>query len=224
MKNSEQAISVVGLGAGGHAKVVIEILRADSRFKLAGMLDRNFEKMQDGLMGVPVLGDDSLLPEMLKRGVEGFFIGVGGAGDNSPRRRLYELALAEGLRPVCAIHRQAIISASAQLGEGLTVMAGVIVNACAHIGANVIINSGAIIEHDCVVGDHVHIATGARLAGTVYVDEGAHVGVGASVRENVRVGRNSVVGAGTVVVEDVPDNLVVIGNPARALRKISKSL
>jgi len=120
------------------------------------------------------------------------------------------------------VHPSAVISKSASLGEGVTVMAGVLINANSQIGNNVIINTGAIVEHDCIVGDHIHVATGARLAGTVTVGTGSHIGAGAIVLEGRSIGSNSIVGAGAVVVRDVPDEVVVMGVPARIYKRTSE--
>jgi len=212
-------IGVIGIGAGGHARVVIEILRLMGGYDLAGLLDPRPELQGAQVLGVPVLGDDSLLPGLYVQGVHHAFIGLGGTGDTRPRRRLYELARGLGFEIVAAIHPQAVLSPSAQIGRGPTVMAGAVINAAARLGENVIVNSGAIVEHDCVIGDHVHIASGARLASTVHVGDGAHIGLGACVRQCVRIGAGAIVGAGAVVVKDVPDNAVVVGVPARVLRK-----
>lgn len=209
---------LIGLGAGGHAKVIIEILGADSRYELYGLLDARPELKGRKVLGVPVLGDDSLLPE-IRRDVSHFFVGLGGTGDNGPRRRLFELARGLGFEPVKAIHPSAAISPSAIIGEGAVIAAGAIVNADARLGANVIVNSGAIVEHDCVVGDHVHIATGAKLASTVTVGTGAHIGAGATVLQCITIGENALVGIGSVVVRDVPPGATVMGNPARLVPK-----
>ena len=211
---------VVGLGAGGHAKVVVEILKLMGVHELAGLLDSNRGLWGTEVQGVPVLGDDGLLPGLHSQDVSHCFIGVGGVGGTGPRKRLYEMAGQTGFQMVDAIHPSAVVSPSAVLGHGLTVMAGAVINAGAQLGDNVIVNTGAIVEHDCVIGDHVHVATGARLASTVQVAEGAHIGLGASVRQCVHIGRSSVVGAGAVVVEDVPDNVVVVGVPARILKRV----
>ena len=212
-------ISVIGIGAGGHARVVIEILRLMGGYDLAGLLDSRPELQGAQVLGVPVLGDDSLLPGLYAQGVRHAFIGLGGTGDTRPRRRLYELARGLGFEIVAAIHPQAVLSPSAQIGRGPTVMAGAVINAAARLGENVIVNSGAIVEHDCVIGNHVHIASGARLASTVHVGDSAHIGLGACVRQCVRIGAGAIVGAGAVVVKDVPDDAVVVGVPARVLRK-----
>ena len=213
---------VIGLGAGGHAKVVIEILRLIGGYELAGLLDPKQELWGTEVLGVPVLGDDSLLPELYNQGVHHAFIGLGTTGDTQPRRQLYEKARRQGFQIVHAIHPQAVIAPSVEIGHGPTIMAGAVINAAARLGDNVIVNTGAIVEHDCVIGDHVHIATGARLASGVHVGEGTHIGLGASIRQCIHIGRNAIVGAGAVVVDDVPDSVVVIGVPARILKRVEE--
>lgn len=211
---------VVGLGAGGHAKVVLEILQLMGGYKFVGLLDPKQELWNTEVLGTPVLGNDDLLPELYKDDVRHAFIGLGTVGDTRLRRQLYEKARVQGFQVVQAIHPQAILSPSVEIGHGPTIMAGAVINANARLGDNVIVNTGAIIGHDCIIGDHVHIATGARLASTVQVGEGAHIGLGASILQCVRIGGNVVVGAGAVVVNDVPDDVVVVGVPARILRKV----
>lgn len=208
-------IPVVGFGAGGHAKVVIEVLRSMKEYEIAGLLETRKELWGTRVLGVEVLGDDSLILELKQRGIDHAFIGVGTVGDAEPRRQLYEKVLAAGFKVVAAIHAEAVVSSSAKIGAGPTIMAGAIINANAVIGNNVIVNTGAIVEHDCVIGDHVHIATGARLAGGVNVGSGSHIGIGAVVRQEIRIGAGAIVGAGAVVVRDVPEATTVIGVPAQ---------
>jgi sugar O-acyltransferase (sialic acid O-acetyltransferase NeuD family) len=204
---------VVGLGAGGHARVVIEILLAAGGTEVVGLLDP--VSPSPDVRGVPVLGGDDLLTEL---DVDGAFVGVGSVGDASLRRRLYELIVASGVPPVDAVHPSAVVSPSVQSGRGLTLMALAVVSADARIGHNVVVNTSATIEHDCVLADHVYVASGAQLGAGVRVGEGAHVGLGASVNQGLRVGERAIVGSGAVVVRDVPDDVVVAGVPARLLR------
>jgi UDP-perosamine 4-acetyltransferase len=155
---------------------------------------------------------------MKRRGAEYFVVGVGNVGDASIRRRLYQMGAESGLEPLTVVHPTACRSAWARIGRGVQLLPVCVVNAGAEVGENAIINSGAIVEHDCVIGPHAHIATGARLASAVRVGDGSFVGIGASVRPGIQIGRRVVVGAGAVVVDDVPDDLVVVGVPAKVLR------
>jgi len=210
---------LVGLGAAGHAKVIIEILQLRDEYDLIGLLDPDPALIGGRFCGIKVLGDDGLLVDLYQQGVSNAFIGVGSVGDPTIRKGLFRKLKDLGFELVSAIHPKAIVSSSARLGEGPIVMANAVVNAAAAIGDNVIINTGAIVEHDCIVGNHAHIATGARLAGGVVIGEEAHIGVGASVKQGVRVGRSSIVGAGAVVIDDVPDRVTMVGVPAKVLTK-----
>lgn len=218
---SAQAACVI-LGGGGHARVLIDCLQLSGAAQIYGVLDPERERWGQTLQGVPILGGDDLLVEMAERGVEYFAIGLGGSGDNRPRRRLFDLASSFGLRPVSVYHPTAIISPHAVIDAGCQLLPGSIVNAGAQLGVNVIVNSGAIVEHDCVIEAHVHIATGAKLASTVRVADGAHIGAGATVRQCVTIGAGAIVGAGAVVVNDVPPGVVVVGVPARTLREVAR--
>jgi UDP-perosamine 4-acetyltransferase len=213
-----RSLQVVGLGAGGHARVVLEIVSAMADVEVVGLLDPSPTLQGAFVFGVPVLGDDRLLPSLRERGVSAVFIGVGSVRDTAIRKRLYECAIAHQLGVVDAIHATAIVSRSATTGHGITLLARSILNAGARIGDNVLVNTGAIVEHDVIVGDHVHVASGACLGGAVRVGDGAHIGLGAVVRQGVEIGAGSVVGAGAVVVADVPPGVTVAGVPARVLR------
>jgi sugar O-acyltransferase (sialic acid O-acetyltransferase NeuD family) len=213
------AVSVIGLGAGGHAKVMIEILRAAGGFHIVGLLDSNLKAKGEAVLGVTILGDDSVLPDFVMNGVAHFFLGVGSVGDSTIRRRIYEMAVAQGMQAVRAIHPWSVVSSSAEFGAGITVMAGAIINACSIIGVNVIVNTGAIIEHDCIIGDHSHVATGARLAGAVRVGRMSHIGAGATVRQGIEIGENAVIGAGAVVVKNVTSGSIVAGVPATPISR-----
>jgi UDP-perosamine 4-acetyltransferase len=210
-------MDVVGLGAGGHAKGVIEILRALPDFCIVGLLDVQPRLHHTDVLGVRVLGGDEWLARLHDQGVRHAFVGVGTAISTHPRAKIYDRLVRHDFEVISAIHPSAVVSPSARLGQGTTLMAGSVVNASAWIGDNVIVNTGAIVEHDCRLGDHVHLATGARLAGGVQLGVGALVGVGACVRPGISIGSRAVVGAGAVVVQDVPDDVVVAGVPARIL-------
>ena len=213
---------VVGIGAGGHVKIVIEILRAAAQFQIHGLTDTNTELHGDTVLGIRVLGGDGLLPKLKdEEGVTHFFVALGGVGNDGMRKRsreLFDSARAIGLVPVTAIHPSAVVSPTAKVDEGTVVAAGAVINSGARVGKNVIINTGAIVEHDCVVADHVHVASGAKLGGAVKVDEGAHIGAGATVIQCINVGKDSVIGAGSAVINDVPPEVTVVGCPAKQIK------
>lgn len=205
---------VVVFGAGGHARVVLEIIKMRGEYDVVGLLDRGLANSTK-LDGVPVIGTDEILPKLRAQGVAHYIIAVGSVGQSSPRRRLFELAAAQQMEAINAVHLHSVVSPLAKLGRGLAVMAGAVINAGATVGDNVIINTGAIVEHDCVVGDHAHISTGARLCGGVKVGEETHVGAGAIVRQGLVIGADAVVAAGAVVIKNVPKGVTVVGVPAR---------
>ena len=207
-------------GAGGHARVLIDCLQCRQPSIALVLLDPRSTLWKTDLLGVPILGSDERLPELIRQGVRLFAVAVGSMGDCRRRQQLYKTALAHDLEPLTIVHPSAVCSRWTNLGAGTQVLPAAVLNAGASTGVNVIVNSGAIVEHDCILGDHAHVATGARLAGGVRVGEGAHIGAGAIVKEGMVIGEGAIVGAGAVVVKAVPARTVVAGVPARKLRLV----
>jgi len=208
-------VRCVILGGGGHAHMIIDCLLTAGSVRICGILDRDKSRWGQSIFGIPILGSDEILGTAAARKMDHFVVGLGGPGDNRPRQKLFEAALACGLKPLTVIHPSVICSERAKVGSGSQLLPASVVNAGAELGANVIINTGGIVEHDCVIGDHVHVATGARLCGSVRIAAGAHVGAGATVRQGICIGEEAVVGAGAVVVKDVPPRTLVVGVPAK---------
>jgi len=208
----------VVIGAGGHAKVVIDTLIAQGRFVPVAATDPSVKKAR--VLGVPVVGGDEMLPGLKRRGVKFFIVGIGGVPDCRPRALVFESTLRAGWLPVPAVvHPSAVIAAGVVLGPGTLVAAQAVIQPDAAVGANVIVNTAAVVEHDCVVGDHVHVAPGARVSGGVRIGAAAFIGAGAVVREGVSIGARAVIGAGAVVLEDVAAGRTAVGVPARILRR-----
>jgi UDP-perosamine 4-acetyltransferase len=214
------ASRIVGLGAGGHAKILIELLASEGRYALVGLTEFDRTRWGGTLMGYPILGGDGELPRLRSEGVDAAFIGVGAVSSAGTRvrERLFREAAALGFELPSLVHDRAIVSPSARLAPGSVVMGGAVVNAAADVGVNVTIYSGALVEHDCVIGAHAHVSPGAQLAGAVRLGEGAFVGIGASIIQGIRVGAWATIGAGAAVISDVPDGAVAVGIPARILK------
>lgn len=200
----------VVLGAGGHAKVVIELLRDGGVYRPTACVAANATIRS--VQGVPVVGDDSCLPELLQQGMDYAIVAV---GDNRLRAVLIDMVRHLGFRLANAISRSAVVSQSVRLGEGLAVMAGAHLGTNVHVEDGVIVNSNASVDHDGVLRACCHIGPGATLAGGVRVGHQAFIATGASVIPDRRIGDRTVVGAGAVVVRDVPADLVVWGVPAK---------
>jgi UDP-perosamine 4-acetyltransferase len=186
-------------------------------FEVVGLLDPDRNRHGTALAGSVILGDDALLPELRRSGVEGCFIGLGSVGSLAGRERLFELAIAAGVSPVTLIHPSAVVARSAVLGQGCAVMAGAILNPAVRLGVNVCVNTGAVVEHDCNIADHAFIGPGAVLAGGVAIGRAAFIGLRAAVIQGVSIGAKSIVGGGAMVIRDVPTQVTVVGVPARVI-------
>jgi sugar O-acyltransferase (sialic acid O-acetyltransferase NeuD family) len=196
------------VGAGGHAKVVIDALLltgvSGDRIRLTdGNVQRAGARVLDWTVTVPAVRDDM-------RGAC-FHVAIGHAG---VRASLHAQLLALGGRPVTIVHPRATVSAHAALGQGVFVAAHAIVAPSARIGDGVIVNHGAVVDHDCEVGRFSHIAPVATLGGGVRTGEGVLVGAGARLLPLVHAGDHAVIGAGAVVLENVPAAQTYVGVPA----------
>ena len=198
-------------GAGGHGKVVADILLGAMNFEVRGFVDDLIPPGPRKILGLDVLGDVHWLFSGENSGPVALALGI---GDNFQRRTLAEKCLGLGATLVIAIHPRAAMAPSATIAEGSVVMAGVVVNPDARVGRGAILNSGAIVEHDCVIGDFAHLSPGVALGGGVKIGELTHIGIGASILPGISIGAGCTVGAGSVVLRDIPDHAVAYGVPA----------
>jgi len=209
-----RARRLVIVGAGGHAKVVVDILLAQDGWDIVGLTDADPSPRK--IYGLPVLGrDEDVLPNLRRQGVEAAFVAL---GDNVLRLRIAARLRALGFDLPNAISPRAFVSPNATLGVGIAVMPQAAINAAATIGDFAIINTAASIDHDCVVGEGAHIGPGAVLAGWVRVGARVFVGVGAAAVPGVEIGADAVIGAGAAVIRRVPAGATSIGVPARIRR------
>ncbi len=203
---------LVVVGAGGHARVVIDAIEKQGSYRVAGVLDDAPGNAGRTVMGYAVLGGREVAgtAAVPARAV----VAIG-----SPAGRSAWLAhlAALGYELPVVVHPHAQVGRDVELGAGTVLLAGAIVNSGARLGQGVIVNTSASVDHDCRLGDVVHIAPGARLAGNVSVGERSHVGIGACVIQGVQIGADAVIGAGAAVVGPIPAGATAVGVPARVL-------
>jgi sugar O-acyltransferase (sialic acid O-acetyltransferase NeuD family) len=198
------------IGAGGHAKVVIDTARASGLFDVVGVLDDDPTREGSEILNVPVLGPGTR--ELLSsRGVDLAIVAV---GSNAARVEIVN-QLEGTVSWATIVHPHAYVAPGVRLGEGAVVFAGAVIQPDVSIGRHSIVNTSSSVDHDCVVGDFAHIAPGARLAGGVRVGMSSLVGIGSCVIPGRKVGRSVTIGARAVVIHDVPDHCTAVGVPAR---------
>ncbi|MFM6131671.1 MAG: acetyltransferase [Sphaerospermopsis kisseleviana] len=204
-------------GAGGHAKVVAEILRLNGH-EIVGFLDTvDASRKGATFYGSTVLGGSEVLPELLGKGIRDFIVAF---GNNEARVRTAGELVQLGFRLATAIHPSAVCAADASIGEGSVIAPGAVIGPSTKVGQNAIVNTQASLDHDCTVMDGAHIGPGAVITGCVEIGRCAWVGAGAVVSDHKRIGKDSIVGAGAVVLQDVGEEVIVVGVPARLLRKV----
>lgn len=210
---------VVILGAGDHGRVVLDILESEKRdYTVEGFIDimNNKDLWGTKISGKTVFGGPEKLDELFKGGVR--YVAIA-KGDNASRRKYFEDVEKRGFTITSVVHPMTAVSKNAYVGKGASISAGAVVSSGARLGRGVIINTGATVDHDCQIDDFVNICPGVHIAGHVTVGENTFIGIGATIAASeggpLKIGKNAVVAAGAVVLKDVPDGVMVKGNPAR---------
>ncbi|MBB6625563.1 acetyltransferase [Clostridium gasigenes] len=206
---------IVLVGGGGHCSSVLDSILKMGEFNPVCITD--YVDIGKEILGVKVIGDDSMLDELYNSGILYAFITVGSVGNPMIRIKIQENLKRIGFKIPSIIDSDALISSNAIIEDGVFVGKGAIVNVSAVIKKNAIINTGAIVEHDCIIGEFVHVAPGSTVSGGVTIGDNSHIGAGAVVIEGIKVGDNCLIGAGSVIIRDVESNSKICGNPGRKI-------
>ncbi|MCW8822329.1 MAG: acetyltransferase [Sulfurovum sp.] len=203
------------LGSSLYAEEIADYIISSGTHHLSGFIEgQDQEKCSRELLERPILWIDDIseLDENCR--------GICAVG--SPKRKKFiEQAQSKGLKFTTFAHPGAFISSSATLGTGSIVGAGSIIAVKTSIGAHTIINRGCLIGHHVTIGDYVTISPGANIAGKTVIGDGSYIAMGAIILDGITIGKNVVVGAGAVVTKDVPDNVQVVGLPARIVKEFT---
>lgn len=210
--------NILIVGSSGHAKVVIDAVENEGKYRISGLLDR-FRPVGDTTIGYTVLGGEEDVPRLaLKFNICGIIVAI---GDNNVRR-VVSCAI-ESANPnipfVTVVHPHAKFARDVSLGGGTVVFAGAIVNTGCRVGRSCILNTNCSLDHDSSMGDYSSLGPGAVTGGNVKLGIGTAVGMGACVLQKVEIGNETVIGAGSVVRRSLGDRLVAYGVPARAIRE-----
>lgn len=204
---------VIVVGSGGHAKVIIDILHEMNVFQIIGITSNSITKGET-FFGYPVLGDDECLKEFSPNEYQ-IAIGLGGYRDNNLRDSVYSKTKKLGFNFVNAIHPSAVISKTVNIGEAVVIFPGVTLNTEVSIGNNSIVATGSTIDHETIIGNNVLVSAGVTVGAYTEIMDNALLALGSKIISGVKIGKKAIVAAGAVVVNDVSENDIVFGIPAK---------
>lgn len=209
---------IVILGTGGNCIDILDTLldinavHGGLAYECIGFLDDKPELQNQSFHGVKVLGP-------LKKANElnhcSFVFGIGSALNFWKRRDILAKTGIDDERFETIIHPTASVSRMAVVGRGTIVFQNVTITSNVTIGSHVYVLPNSLVSHDDVIGDFTCIAGGVSISGGVHVGQGCYLGTNSVVRDGITIGDHCLIGMGSVVLKDVPENSVVIGNPAR---------
>lgn len=208
---------IVLIGAGGHAKTIVDTLERNGNYKLIGFIEREYDK-DFSYRGYSIIGIDADLEAIYRNGVQNAVVSIGYLGESSVRERLYIGLKKIGYKFPVIIDGSACVATDVRIGEGTYIGRNAVINANAHVGKMCIINTAAIVEHDCCIGDFSHISVGTVLCGEVKVGKKCFIGANATVLQQRSIGNEVIVGAGTIVTENIKD-MIVMRNKMEKIKK-----
>lgn len=124
-----------------------------------------------------------------------------------------------GLEPLNIIHEKSFLDSDTSIGFGLQAMPMATVHKFTNIGNFCILNTNSAVDHECTIGNGVHVMGSAAISGGVSIGDFSTIGTNATILPNITIGDNCFIGAGAVVTKNIGSDIVVVGNPAKFLRK-----
>jgi sugar O-acyltransferase (sialic acid O-acetyltransferase NeuD family) len=139
-------------------------------------------------------------------------------GEPKVRTRLREEMTKSGYTLQSLIHPAAFVGAETQISDGAIIQFGSFISCNVRIGANVLIQPNSSVGHDSIIGNDAVISSYVGISGSCTIGERAYIGVSVPVKVKISIGADSIVGMGSVVMRDIPENVIALGNPARAMK------
>lgn len=208
-------------GCGGHGRALLEVVRAMGTYRVVGFVDDNPPAV-DQYLGVPILGGQEVLPDLLAQGVSLAANGIGGIGAPHIRWQAFNRLESLGFHFPTIVHPSAVMEPSAQLMEGVQVLQLAYVGTQAKVGKGSVVNVHAVLCHDADIGTCANFSPGALLAGNVKIGDFTQVGMGATININLSIGAHVRIGNNATVKSDVPDGTVVRAGTIWPLPSLSR--
>lgn len=208
---------IVVIGGGGHAKVIISILKKLNRYEIVGYTD---PENKGEILGISHLGNDDILNSLFSDGVVNAVIGLGQIKSAALRRKAVDICKRIGFNLPAIISPNAIINEDVRIGNGTVVMDGVTINSGSTIGECSIVNTNASIDHDCKIGDFTHIAPGVTLSGEVKIGNDVLIGTGSNIIQQINIPDNTMISAGSTVLKSIGKKGIYRGNPAILIKDL----
>jgi len=210
MSSKRQYCQVILVG-GFHE--VIELCELCDK-EIIGIIDN---KLSNQYCGYEILGGDDTAPKLYEKYKKTSVVITPDAPGIRRKLSIYYSKI--GFRFCNLISPKATISRYAKIGQGVTIQSGANISAMVEIGDFVKVNYCANIMHDTYIAKYSTIAPNAVVLGKVRIAEACYIGSNSTILPDIAIGEKTVVGAGAIVTKDVKDSVIVVGNPAREMKK-----
>ena len=215
MSDRKKLIIVCG---GGFAREVIWLAKECSEeWDVIGVLDDTPGLQNTKISDLPVLGNI----DEWQRFTDAYFVVA--LGSPRFRKNIVERMESQGkVQFGTLIHHSVQCSKYISIGEGCIITAGCILTTQISLGRHCICNLSSTVGHDTAFADYVTIAPRVAISGNINLGSGVEIGTGAVLIEKLSVGSGSFIGAGALVTKTVPENVLVVGAPARQIKTLDR--
>jgi len=201
---------IILIGAGGHARSCIDVIESTLKYRIVGLVDKDFKKIKN-IFKYKVIGSDNDLEKIFfQNKVKYAHISIGYIKDSMKRKNLFLKLRKIGFKFPSIISKKSYVSKYSSIDEGTIVMHNAVINSNVRVGKNCIINTNSLIEHDSVIGDNCHIATSSTINSTVKVGKNSFIGSGSIIKQSVNIGENSFINMGKKIFKDIKKRTIII--------------
>ncbi|MDD2224789.1 MAG: NeuD/PglB/VioB family sugar acetyltransferase [Candidatus Shapirobacteria bacterium] len=207
---------IIIIGGGGHAKVLISIIKKLKSFETLGYTDI---ENKGEILGVKYLGTDSVLEKIIIKYPKcSAVIGVGRTNIEDKRQSIKQKLIDLNFSLPVIISPTSTINEDVTIGKGTVIFDRSIVNSGARIGETVILNTNSVLEHDCFLENNVFIGPNSTICGGVFIDQNSFIGAGSTIIPNIKISKNCLIGAGSVIINNLKKPGTYVGIPGKLIK------